>query len=214
MTNADAEYAALAPDYDRRWAAYNGATAARTLSALTDRCANPASLLDAGCGTGLLLERIEDPSRLAGLDRSAAMLAEAGWRLPRAPLVRGDATTLPFADASFAAAVTNSALHHLPDPAVAVRELFRVLAPGGACVWTDWDGGSPTTRAVCGWLRLTGRPLGSVLSADGMAAALTDAGFADVRVERWRHGLLWGLATASGVKPSVTTPVPGVSRSG
>ena len=58
-----------------------------------------------------------------------------------------------------------------------------------------------TTRAVVAWLRLTGRPLGTVLPADAMAAAMTAAGFAEVRVDRWRHGLLWGLATASGRKP-------------
>ena len=159
-------------------------------------------VLDVGCGTGVLLDELREfEFPLVGLDRSGPMLTGARRKLPGVPLVRGDAATLPFADASFAAAVTNSSLHYLPDPAVAVRELFRVLAPGGACVWTDWDGGSLTTRAVRGWLRLTGRPLGAVLSADAMAAAMTDAGFAGVRTRRWRHGWLWGLATVSGTKP-------------
>ena len=203
MPNAvDAEYAALAADYDRDWAAYNAATAGRTLAALDARpglAPRAQRVLDVGCGTGVLLERLPGPS--VGLDRSPAMLARARRRLPHAPLVVGDAAALPFPDASFDAAVTNSALHYLDDPAAAVRELVRVTKPGGAVVWTDWDGGALTTRAVCGWLRLTGRPLGTVLSADDMAGALTDAGMEGVTVARWRHGTLWGLATACGRAP-------------
>ena len=203
MPNAvDAEYAALAPDYDRDWAAYNAATAGRTLAALFAREDGGASVLDVGCGTGVLMEGCLGSVLLpVGLDRSPAMLARARRRLPHAPLICGDAAALPFPDASFDAAVTNSALHYLDDPAAAVRELARVTKPGGAVVWTDWDGGALTTRAVCGWLRLTGRPLGTLSSADGMAATLTDAGLEEVTVDRWRHGRLWGLATASGTKP-------------
>ena len=193
----DAEYAALAPGYDRDWAAYNAATAGRTLAALSGRVRG--RVLDVGCGTGVLLERL--PDFAVGLDRSAAMLTRARRRLPHAPLVVGDAAALPFPDASFDAAVTTSALHYLDDPAAAVRELARVTKPGGTVVWTDWDGASLTTRAVCAWLRLTGRPLGTVSSADGMAATLTDAGLQEVTVDRWRHGALWGLATASGRTP-------------
>ena len=200
MPNADAEYAALAADYDDAWAAYNRATADRTRSALRARAGpEPGRVLDVGCGTGVLLEGMNH--RGAGLDRSAEMLAVARGRLPGVPLVRGDATALPFAGAAFDAAVTNSALHYLADPAAAVRELARVVRPGGAVVWTDWDGGSLTTRAACGWLRLTGRPLGRVLPADAMAAALAAAGLERVERDRWRHGAPWGLATVSGLKP-------------
>ena len=194
----DAEYAALAADYDAAWAAYNAATAARTAAALSARDRPAGPVLNAGCGT--------DPGastaggNVVGLDRSAPMLRVARRDRPRVPVVLGDAAALPFGDRSFAAAVTTSALHYLPDPAAAVRELARVLRPGSPCVWTDWDGGSLTTRAVVAWLRLTGRPLGAVLTADAMAAAMTDAGFADVRVDRWRHGMLWGLATVSGTR--------------
>ena len=197
--NADAEYAALADDYDRRWAAYNAATNRRTLHALAAADPPAGLTLDVGCGTGLLLAG--RPAPRVGLDRSAAMLARAAERLPDATLVRGDAGALPFADGAFAAAVTNSALHYLDDPAAAVRELARVTTPGGAVVWTDWDAGSLTTRAVCGWLRLRGRPLGRVLPAAEMAAAFTAAGLTGVRCERWRHGRLWGLATVSGNRP-------------
>ena len=191
------EYTALAATYDRDWAAYNRATAARTRAALEAQTRPAGPVLNVGCGT--------DPAastgvaNTVGLDPSAAMLAVARGRHP-GPLVRGDAAALPFAGGTFAAAVTNSALHYLGDPAAAVRELHRVLAPGAPCVWTDWNGGSLTTQAVCFWLSKIGRPLGTVLTSSEMANAMTNAGFRDVRTDRWRHGLLWGLATVSGVK--------------
>ncbi|QDT13963.1 class I SAM-dependent methyltransferase [Alienimonas californiensis] len=199
----DAEYAALAADYDDDWAVYNRATAERTLRAVRDRAGEPGRALDVGCGTGTLLERLTTTAATVavGLDRSAEMLTVARRRLPGTPLARGDAAALPFADASFDAAATNSALHYADDPAGCVRELARVTKPGGTVVWTDWDAGALTTRGVIAWLRLTRRPLGRALSATAMAAALTDAGLTDVRVDRWRHGWLWGLATVSGRKP-------------
>ena len=201
MTNADAEYAALAPDYDRQWAAYNAATARRTLGTFFAVESGPSLLLDVGCGTGSMLAGlIGSPHVGAGLDRSAEMLAVARGRLPGATLVRGDAAALPFPDATFDAVVTNSVLHYADDPAACVRELVRVVKPGGPVVWTDWDGGSLGTRAVVAWLRLTGRPLGRVLSAEGMTAIMEDAGLKQVRTTRWRHGRLWDLATAHGLK--------------
>ena len=201
----DAEYAALAADYDRSWAAYNRATTDRTLRTLRERATRPGQALDVGCGTGGLLDELlnelrEPPWTGAGVDRSAEMLTVARRRLPHAPLARGDAAALPFPDDSFEAAATNSALHYADDPAACIRELARVTKPGGVVVWTDWDAGSLSTRAVIAWLRLTRRPLGRTLSAAKMAAALTDAGLCDVRTDRWRHGWLWGLATVSGVK--------------
>ncbi|NNJ25371.1 class I SAM-dependent methyltransferase [Alienimonas chondri] len=198
----DAEYAALAENYDRDWAEYNRATADRTLRVLRNRTSQPGRTLDVGCGTGVMLQDLaEHGANAVGLDRSAEMLAAARNRLRRTPLVRSDAAALPFPDETFDAAVTNSALHYADDPAACVRELARVVRPGGVVVWTDWDGGALTTRGVLLWLRITRRPLGRTLTASAMAEALGDAGLNDVRVERWRHGLLWGLATASGRKP-------------
>ena len=46
-------------------------------------------------------------------------------------LLRGDAKRLPFADASFGAVVSNSLVHHLPDPLAALAEMARVVRGGG-----------------------------------------------------------------------------------
>ena len=99
-----------------------------------------ARVLDIGCGTGRLAERLAGAPAagvgrtVVGCDFSAGMLEHAAERLrshPRATLVRGDATRLPFPDAVFDAAVSTEAFHWFPDQDAALRELRRVIRPGG-----------------------------------------------------------------------------------
>jgi ubiquinone/menaquinone biosynthesis C-methylase UbiE len=99
------------------------------------------SVLDVGCGTGVFLPglaAIAGPEgRVVGLDHSAAFLEEARKRLSdaslggRVELVEGDAHHLPFADATFDAVHCERVLMHLEDPALAIREMQRVVRPGG-----------------------------------------------------------------------------------
>jgi SAM-dependent methyltransferase len=93
----------------------------------------PASALDAGCGTGFQAEILTSLGyRTHGIDLSAALLAGARRRLPRAPLVRGRLEALPYTDATFDAVVCcGSTLSFVADPAVALLELGRVLRRGG-----------------------------------------------------------------------------------
>jgi len=99
-----------------------------------------ARVLDVGCGTGRLAERLttaDGVRSVVGCDFSAGMLENAAQRLAApcaagvASLVRGDATRLPFVDAAFDAAVSTEAFHWFPDQDAALRELRRVLRPGG-----------------------------------------------------------------------------------
>jgi ubiquinone/menaquinone biosynthesis C-methylase UbiE len=96
-------------------------------------------ILDNGCGTGILLDaardRIPPAAQVIGLDISRGMLAKARHHHNR--LVRGDATRLPFADAVFDTVFARSLLHHLPDREAGVREIARVLKPGGGLVVLD-----------------------------------------------------------------------------
>lgn len=94
----------------------------------------PDSVLDVGCGTGLLTGRIRHElrrPRTVGCDFSAGMLRRAARNHPGLALVRGDAMRLPFRDGSFDAVVSTEAFHWFPDQDAALRELFRVLAPKG-----------------------------------------------------------------------------------
>lgn len=95
----------------------------------------PDALLDIGCGTGFLLERLQNiwpDSLLHGLDIAPNMLAKANQRLiGKATLVNGDAESLPFADGSFQLVLSSSTLQWLDSLDRCFAEVKRVLAPGG-----------------------------------------------------------------------------------
>lgn len=94
-------------------------------------------ILDAGCGNGRytrLLVRHSDPDAVVvGFDYSQQMLYRARRRLRRwdVPLAAADLTRLPFADGCFDAAVCGWVIEHLPDARFGLRELARVIRPGG-----------------------------------------------------------------------------------
>ena len=89
--------------------------------------------LDAGCGTGMLLELLQCYS--VGLDLSLEMLkvAKRKGRGERGDLVCGDAERMPLRDRSFRSAYSVTVVHEAPGLA---GELLRVLAPGGRAVVT------------------------------------------------------------------------------
>ena len=94
--------------------------------------------LDAACGTGRHARLLDSLGcDTVGVDQSEAMLAVARNNVPTATFHCGDVEHLEFDDHSFDLAVISLALCHLPDPADAVTELARVLAPGGTLVITD-----------------------------------------------------------------------------
>jgi len=98
-------------------------------------------ILDCGSGYGFVLRILLDltPCGVVGLEYQQERIDETRAFLgenPRLTLVQGDATALPFADASFDHIVCSEVLEHIPDDAQAVRELARVLKPGGTLVVT------------------------------------------------------------------------------
>jgi SAM-dependent methyltransferase len=131
----EAEYATMFGAEERHWWYLGLHDQVRQAFA---RCrglvSGPGRVLDAGCGTGKILELLGDV-RPVGLDLSATALSLARRRGPF-PLVRASAVTLPFAAASFDVAVSLDVLANVPPDAVgpAFDELFRVLAPGGALI--------------------------------------------------------------------------------
>jgi SAM-dependent methyltransferase len=94
--------------------------------------------LDAACGTGrlttLLVERGHD---VTGIDQSPEMLAIARDRFPQADFRIGDLHELPLPDGAVDVVVCGLALAHVPDLAPVLRELARVLRPGGHLLLSD-----------------------------------------------------------------------------
>lgn len=107
------------------------------------RLAAPASTdraLDVACGPGALLAALAPFVRYAvGVDLTAAMLEQARQttRSAAVGLVRAAAEHLPFRDGALSLAVTTFALHHFGDPPVVVREMARVVGPGGRVIIGD-----------------------------------------------------------------------------
>lgn len=90
------------------------------------------SVLDLAAGTGTSSEPFHDAgARVVPCDFSLGMLRVGKRRRPDLPFVAGDATALPFADASFDAVTISFGLRNVHDPDAALREMARVTRPGG-----------------------------------------------------------------------------------
>ncbi|MFG2892185.1 class I SAM-dependent methyltransferase [Streptomyces sp. NPDC048248] len=124
---------------------------------LRDRVAGCRSVLDLGCGDGLLLELLGEDERraLAGLDLSAEELALARRRphAARADLRVGRAQHLPFEDGRFDGCVSHMALMLMSDAERVAAELARVLEPGGTLA-VVLGGGAVGDEAYASFLRL------------------------------------------------------------
>jgi ubiquinone/menaquinone biosynthesis C-methylase UbiE len=97
---------------------------------LVERYASGRDALEVGCGTGLILHRVSRFARRAtGIDLSRGMLQRAAAR--GLAVAQGSATQLPVATASVDVAYSFKVLAHVPDIAGALREMARVVRPGG-----------------------------------------------------------------------------------
>jgi ubiquinone/menaquinone biosynthesis C-methylase UbiE len=152
-------------------------------------------VLDVGCGTGTLLlaaaERLGPSGALHGIEPSTEMAAHARHKAAahRVPLavIAGSADRLPYPPASFDAVFCTLVLHHLPRSmqAGALREMRRVLRPGGRVVIVDWQRPQSFARALTSPLFLVYLlhhfgPSGSPLDVPGIASLMSELGFEDI----------------------------------
>jgi SAM-dependent methyltransferase len=92
-------------------------------------------ILDAGCGTGAILERLGNPGKNCGVDLATEAIAfcqQRGLENVR----QADICNLPFADESFDAVISSSVIYHewVANVGTAMREMWRVLRPGGLLI--------------------------------------------------------------------------------
>ncbi|NUT38707.1 MAG: methyltransferase domain-containing protein [Thermoactinospora sp.] len=140
-------------------------------------------VLDVGCGTGYLT-RIIAPvvgasGRVVGVDPSAAMIGHARDRAPEnCDYVVGPGQALDLPDCSFDVVLSSLAVHHMPagSRGAAVREMFRVLRPGGRLLIAEFRGPSGGPLA-----HLVGHLAGPAMRhapRDLLGSMIPDAGFA------------------------------------
>lgn len=108
--------------------------------------------LDVGCGEGRLCRMLRsDGIDAVGLDPTAALLAAARERDPAGRYVEGKAEALPFEDGEFDLVVSCLSLIDIPDHVRGIREMARVLAPGGALLVANLNGFVSASNGL-GWI--------------------------------------------------------------
>jgi len=150
------------------------------------------AVLDLGCGPGHTLNLLASNFglRTTGLDPAAVMLEKAAKQAPTAALVQGSATAIPCGDQCFDAIVCECVLSLTNDLPTSLREMHRVLRPGGLLMLTDIYCRRPDRRPDLAELRSC---ISSALPLESITAGLAGAGFSLVSL-RQRSDLLKQLA--------------------
>jgi ubiquinone/menaquinone biosynthesis C-methylase UbiE len=162
-------------------------------------------VLEVAIGTGRNLAHYRPGVTVTGIELSPAMLAIARSRAAElgiaAQLIEGDAQELPFKDNSFDTVVCALSLCSIPDPAVAIAEMRRVLVPGGRLLLFDHIGSSWPPVYAGQWLlgQLTRRSAGEYLTRRQLPLVQA-AGFEIAETQRLKAG---SIERIHAVKPAV-----------
>ena len=179
--------------YEQHWARLTRQTVPATLDAAD--VAKDTYVLDVCSGPGMLTAAaLERGAKAVGLDFSDKVVAIARRIVPEAEFYQGDAQALPFEDDSFDAVVCGYGVIHVPNPDVALKEMYRVLRPGGRLAISVWESPKPNNGfgALFGALKTHGDlnvplPHGpdffQFSDAERMTDALTGMGLRDIRVQ-------------------------------
>jgi ubiquinone/menaquinone biosynthesis C-methylase UbiE len=160
-----------------------------------DGRSSPGPILDVGTGTAqipLELCRTVAAAQVVGIDLAEHMLLVGRRNVARAGLIerirleRCDAKQLPYTDGSFGAVISNSIVHHIPEPGAVLAEMVRVGAPGGVLFVRDLlrPGDDATVRCLVATYAADANAHQKQMFEDSLRAALT---LAEIR------GLVAGL---------------------
>ena len=164
-------------------------------------------MLDLGCGTGTAARSATDAAAfVVGVDLSAEMIGRAATLASTIPNLRfaiADAEHLPFHDAAFTAVLCTNSFHHYPDPGLAVREMARVLTPGGRLVLGDACSDLTAARVADRILRVVEPGHVRLHRSEALAGFLHEAGFTNVARRCLQGG---GFAMVRGTVPIGAPP--------
>jgi SAM-dependent methyltransferase len=162
------------------------------------------SVLDCGCGPGTItlgIARAVHPGPVTGVDFGASQIERATARASAEAVANvafrvADCYALPFADSAFDRVFSNALLEHLSDPVRALKEMHRVLEPGGiiGVCSPDWGGfllsppSAGLARAIEAYTSLQARNGGDVHVGRKLGVHLAAAGFASVQMSARYEG--------------------------
>lgn len=140
--NSIKEFSKWADNYDNPFTSITFRQTNAKIVKLVDPKQN-SSLLDIGCGSGILIKYLLNTNRrmkLYGLDITPKMVKVAKRKFINDPSVKitlGSAIHIPYKDGSFDYVTCASSFHHHPDPLKSIKEMVRVLKPGGKLLILD-----------------------------------------------------------------------------
>jgi SAM-dependent methyltransferase len=144
---SDSHFDAIATVYDESLPAHVVEHYLRKRVAFLTAVCPGGRVLDVGCGTGVLAERLAERGyEVTGVDPSEGMLEIMRRRSPASAAVRASGTELPFEDSRFDLVYTVATLHHIAEPAAVagtLAEMVRVTRPGGRIVVWDHNPRNP-----------------------------------------------------------------------
>lgn len=140
-----------------------------------------ARVLDAGCGCGELTAALEGEAEIVGADLSRRSLGLAKGFHPHGKFLGGDLACLPFRSDSFEAAAAITSVEFCPDRAAALKEIARVLKPGGRLYLDVRNQGFLLFRAFL--------PVMPLLIKAGLVEPYPADGFRDWTAAEWKAAL-------------------------
>jgi len=206
---AHAEFSVWARTYDAHWLNHFLFEPSHAMLLKELRALPPGRLLDIGCGTGELAERLARRGwKAVGLDLCERMLHQASFKLNgnagSVHLTVGDSEHLPFAPGTFDAVTCANSFHHYPHQEAVVREMYRVLRPGGHLLLLDGWPDQFVGRIVYD-LIVTRVEGGAVWHRESphLRAMFRDAGFRGVTQKRTYS--LFPILLTRGIVPAAPT---------
>ncbi len=199
------KYSQLAQDYDDKWNFYIKATLQETLKRIEVKSGQ--KLLDVGCGTGILLETLENNHTdiiLAGVDPTQEMLDIAEKRLSKkVRLEQSYAEKLPFETETVDIIISCNMFHYVREPNIALKEAMRILKPTGRLVITDWCDDYIACRIYTFFLRKFNDAHFKAYTKREFYNLLSSSEFDDIKVDSYKINWFWGMMTATACKKSI-----------